>query len=185
MRRVLVPIHKGFEEIEFISIVDILRRGGAQVTVASIHPGSISIAGSHKVVIRADADFEDVKSQEFDLIVCPGGLENAKGLAAHAGVVEKFKQQKAAGKWYGAICATPKLFLEPHGLLQGVQATSYPSLGLNEEFQAEGNVVVSGRCITSRSPGTALEFGLRLVEHVIGRPQALEVAEGCYTDIKL
>ena len=178
MVKVLVPIHQGFEEIEFISIVDILRRAGAEVVVASVHEEKM-VKGCNSIVVKADELFEEVKDLDFDLVVSPGGMENAKGLAKMKEVVERFRRQKVEGKWYGAICATPKILFEPNGLLEGVKATSFPSvnLELSGEYLQKGNVVVSKNCITSQSPGTAAEFALTIVQHLISKEKAAEIAE--------
>ena len=177
MVNVLVPLHDGFEEIELVCFVDVLRRAGAKVTIASVQQGHLQLVGANKIIIYADADFEDVKNADFDLIVCAGGNENSKGVGTHHGVIAKLKHQKEAGKWFGGICAAPKFVLEDNGLLEGLQATSYPGMHLHDRSTEDQNVVVCKNCITSRGPGTAIEFGVKLVEALMGKDKAQEVAK--------
>ena len=184
MVKVLVLIHKGFEEIELIAVVDILRRAKAEVIVASVHPGQLEVVGQNKIKLIADQDYESVKDKDFDLLVVPGGIENAKGLGSHPGVIEKYRKQKESGKWYAAICASPLYLLEANGLLDGVQGTSYPGMHLNDRTQEAHNVVVSKNCITSRSPGTAMEFALKLVEVVICKEKAADLAKMIMFQVK-
>ena len=147
--RVLIPVHNGFEEIELVTMAGILRRAGAQVTIASVHPGKLELVGMMKMKITADADFEEVKDQDYDLIASPGGVQNSRGLGSNPSVVQVFRKQQESGKWFAAICASPKLLLENNGLLENYLATGYPSLSLNSASQTSGTVVVSRNLITS------------------------------------
>ena len=184
-KRVLVPVHHGFEEIELVTIVDVLRRAGAQVTVASVHSDELELVGMLKMRIVADAYFERVKDLEFDLIVSPGGSQNSRGLGSNPSVVEAFRRQKKSGRWFATICASTKLLLEDNGLLEDLQATGYPSLALSSGTQAAGSVVVSRNLITSRGPGTALEFALKLVEHLISRDKAVQLSSDLLASVDL
>ena len=180
MVKALVPVADGFEELELISIVDILRRANINVTLASVTHNK-QVKGAHQIVVSADALFDEVKDQEYDLVVCAGGMDNAKTLGSNQGVIARFKRQKESGKLYAAICASPKLVLEANGLLEGVQATGYPGLDLHDRSMENHNVVVSHNCVTSKAPGTALEFSLKLVEVLCGAEKAAHVAkDACF-----
>ena len=169
---VLVPVADGAEEIETVTIVDVLRRAEINVILSSVMgklPGSTIppiIKGSRGIGLVCDEYFEDSEHNEYDIIVLPGGLENSKRLAECTNLIKKLKSQKERSKYYAAICASPALVLEPHGLLEGHSATCFPTLSdkLKNQEDVEKRVVVSNNCITSRSPGTAMEFSLKLVE---------------------
>lgn len=177
-KRVLVPIAEGIEEIEAVCIIDILRRAEADVTVASV--GDIQITASRGVKIVADVKISDCKDQSYDLIVLPGGLPGAEYLRDSGELIEMLKQQKQQGKLYAAICASPAVVLQYHGLLDGVsKATCYPSLAdkLGDKARKDERVVIDGNCVTAQGPGVALEFGIELVEILFGREKAKQVAD--------
>lgn len=176
-KSVLVPIADGTEELEAVTIVDVLRRAEAQVTVASV--GSLQVTASRKVKLVADSLIEDCKSLTYDLIVLPGGLPGAEHLRDCATLIDMLKAQKQAGRLYAAICASPAVALTPHGLLEDKQATCYPSFAetLPDSTQAAKRVVVDGNCITSQGPGTALEFSIELIRQLFDNDKARQVAE--------
>ena len=176
-KTVLVPIVNGTEELEAVTIVDVLRRAGAQVTVASV--ASLQITASRGVKLAADCLIDECKGETFDLIVLPGGLPGAEHLRDCAPLIEMLKAQKQAGRFYAAICAAPALAFAPHGLLDGKKATCYPSCAdaLPDPTQADQRVVVDGNCITSQGPGTALEFAIELARQLFDDVRAKQVAE--------
>ncbi len=159
----LVIIAPGSEEMEAVISIDVLRRGGIDVTVAGID-GIDPVRCSRGVLITPDVALDDVEGT-FDVVVLPGGAEGAQRLATSARVGELLKQQESSGRWVGAICAAP-IALESHGVFQGRNLTSHPSVrGLVEGWgqYSEHSVVADGNLITSRGPGTAFAFALRIV----------------------
>ncbi|XP_019193862.1 PREDICTED: protein DJ-1 homolog A-like [Ipomoea nil] len=177
--QILVPIANGSEEMEALIIVDVLRRAKAQVVVASVDD-SLEIVASRNVKLVADVLLEDAAKSTYDLIVLPGGLGGAQAFANSEKLVNMLKKQRESNKPYGAICASPALVLEPHGLLKGKKATAYPAMcnKLSDPSEADNRVIVDGYLITSRGPGTTMEFALAIVEKFLGRDTALELAKG-------
>ncbi len=176
-KKVLVPIADGTEEIEAVCIIDTLRRAGADVTVASVD--QLQVTASRGVKLVADALIADCTAQTYDCIALPGGMPGAEHLRDSAELIAMLKKQKAAGSLYAAICASPAVVLHPHGLLEGLKATCYPSFRnkLDPPHASDERVVVDGNCVTSQGPGTAIEFALKLVELLFGRREAHEVAD--------
>lgn len=167
--KVLVPVADGSEEIEAVTIVDVLRRAGAQVTLASVD--GLEITASRGVKLVADCLIADCKDEDFDLVVLPGGMPGAEHLRDDAILKQILLRQHSGGGLYGAICAAPAVVLETYGLLKGRRATCHPVFvdQLLDASAAPSRVVVDGNCITSRGPGTAMEFALKLVELLFGR----------------
>jgi 4-methyl-5(b-hydroxyethyl)-thiazole monophosphate biosynthesis len=174
MSNVLVPLAQGFEEIEAITVIDILRRAGVNVTVAGLRPGPVE--GRSRIQVLADVSLNDVKSADFDMLVLPGGLPGATHLKEDPRVQGIIRDLAARGKFTAAICAAPTV-LSAMGMLKGRRATSHPSVqkDLGETNYLEDRVVVDGSIITSRSPGTAMEFALKLVEILCGKEKREEV----------
>ena len=177
---VLVPMAHGSEEMEVVIIADVLRRAGATVTIASVEEEE-TCACSRRVKIVADATLAALSSstESFDCVVLPGGMPGAKRLADDARVMAIVEAQlKSERGITAAMCASPGVILAPRGWLDGVAATAHPAFvkDLPSDASAEGRVVVDGRVITSRGPGTAIEFALALVEALFGKDKALEVA---------
>jgi protein deglycase len=175
-RRVLVPIADGTEEIEAVCIIDVLRRAGAEVIVASV--GDLQITASRGVKLVADCQIEDCRDDHFDLIALPGGIPGAEHLRDSSPLIQLLRQHQAHGGWYGAICAAPAVVLSHHGLLGGRQATGHPSFTeqLTDGEPVAARVVVDGQCVTSQGPGTALEFALTLVTLLYDDAKAREIA---------
>lgn len=176
-KTVLVPVADGTEELEAVAIIDVLRRSGAAVTVASV-TGARQITASRGVVIVADALIEDCTEKDYDLVVLPGGIPGAERLRDCAHLTRILKRQHERGGLYGAICASPAVVLEHHGLLAGLQATCHPGSvhQLATRDRVEDRVVADGNCLTSRGAGTAVEFALALVERLYGKEKREEVA---------
>ncbi len=179
MKRVLVPIADGTEELEAVCTIDILRRAGAEVTVASVME-RLQVTASRGVKLVADALITDCVGQSYDLIALPGGTSGAERLRDSALLTELLAAQAAAGRFYAAICAAPVVVLQHHGLLEGRRATCHPSFeqDLRNLEAVQQRVVVDGNCITSRGPGTTVEFALRLVALLFGEERAREVGAG-------
>jgi 4-methyl-5(b-hydroxyethyl)-thiazole monophosphate biosynthesis len=176
-KAVLVPIADGTEELEAVTIIDTLRRAGAQVTVASV--SGLQIVASRKVKFVADVLIKDCAGKTYDCIALAGGMPGAEHLRDCAALTELLKEQDKAGRVIAAICASPAVVLAHHGLLKGRKATCYPSAQdkLPDKSAAGQRVVVDGHFITSQGPGTALEFSLVIVESLFGPERKKQVAE--------
>ena len=171
--KVLVPMTDGVEEMEAVIIVDVLRRAGWQVTSVGMKPGLIT--ASRGVKLQPDRSWGDITVADFDVLAIPGG-KGARTLAADPRVLEAVREFRKAGKWIGAICAAP-LVLQAAGVLDGVKATCHPSVASELHVpREEERVVVDGRIITSRGPGTAFEFALTLIRLLDGPEAADKVA---------
>ncbi len=174
-RIALVPIANGTEEIEAVCIIDVLRRAGVDVTVASVED-TLQVTASRGVRLVADRPIGECVGQTYDLIVLPGGMPGAEHLRDCAALIDLLKAQREAGRLYGAICAAPVVVLQAHGLLPG-RATAHPGVSdrLPDQTSVAQRVVVDGTCITSRGPGTAIEFALALVAALFDPEQAAEM----------
>ena len=169
MAKVLVPLAPGFEELEAITIIDLLRRAGIDVTTAGLDDQPVR--ASRNSVHIPDTSIGNIMQNEFDLIVLPGGLPGADNLRDNELVQTLLKQQHRLGKSMAAICAGPKA-LASAGVLEGKKITCYPG-ALNElnsgNFEITGSAVeIDGNIITSRGPGTAMDFALSLIEMLEG-----------------
>jgi 4-methyl-5(b-hydroxyethyl)-thiazole monophosphate biosynthesis len=167
MKRVLVPLAEGFEELEAVTIIDVLRRAGIEVVVASLDASPVT--GSHGIRISADTPLAALMEQDFDMIALPGGMPGADHLKRDARITEIVRRLHDKGRPVAAICAAP-MVLDAAGVLDGRRATSYPGF-LKDATRATvvGDAVVVDRgVITSRGPGTALDFALTLVAELAG-----------------
>jgi 4-methyl-5(b-hydroxyethyl)-thiazole monophosphate biosynthesis len=146
------------------------------VTVASV--GALQITASRGVKIVADCLIGDCRTKRYDLVVLPGGMPGAEHLRDSPDLIAILKAQKQAGGWLGGICAAPAVALASHALLEGCRATAHPAFidRLDSGLRSPERVVVDGRCVTSRGPGTAIEFALQLVALLCGEAKAREVA---------
>lgn len=177
MTRVCVLLAEGFEEIEAITIIDVLRRAELDVVTAGL--SGTSVNGAHGIVVQADVPLEEAKAESWDLVVLPGGLPGATNLRDDPRVQALVREQVDAGKRVAAICAAP-IALGAAGVLEGKSATSYP--GFEDQLTGarvvEDRVCLDGNIITSRGPGTALEFSLALVAELVGAEQAEALRDG-------
>ena len=176
-KRVLVPSRMGPRRSRPRASSTRLRRAGAEVTVASVETqavASLQITASRGMKLVADARIADCVNQTYDCIALPGGMPGAEHLRDSAALIEKLKQQKQSGRLYGAICASPAVALQPHGLLEKTRATCYPGMRgkLDPAYASDDAVVVDGHCVTSQGPGTAIAFALKLVELLFGARQS-------------
>jgi 4-methyl-5(b-hydroxyethyl)-thiazole monophosphate biosynthesis len=176
-KKVLVPIADGSEEIEAVCIIDVLRRAGARVTVASVD--GLQVTASRGVKLVADKLIEDCIETEYDLIALPGGIPGAEHLRDSDALTHLLKKQKKEDKLFAAICASPAVVLRHHGLLASLNATCHPFFAdkIENSDSIASRVVVDGNCITSQGPGTAIEFALKLVELLFGKEMVGKVAE--------
>jgi len=177
-KRILVPVADGSEDIEVVTIVDVLRRAGAEVVMASASTQR-QFTASRGIVMVADALLSDCVGQQWDLIAVPGGLPGSEHLRDSAELSELLKSQAGSGKYFAAICAAPAVVLSSLGLLSGRVATGHPAFQEMSAAKVDGQsrVVVDGNCITSQGPGTALEFALTLVAELFGERKRGEVGE--------
>ncbi|MDO4344523.1 MAG: DJ-1/PfpI family protein [Eubacteriales bacterium] len=177
MSKVYIFLADGFEEIEGLTVVDLLRRAGADVVMVSVN-GKREVCGSHKIRVGADALFEDVDYRDADLLVLPGGMPGTKHLGAHKGLTSLLQQADAAGTGICAICAAPSV-LGDLGLLKGRKAACYPGFEerLTGAFVTMDSVATDGHITTSRGMGTAIDFGLELVRRLFGQEKADELAK--------
>lgn len=179
MANVLVPLAQGCEELEAVTVVDLLRRAGIVVVTAGLDDQPVR--ASRGVVLLPDMTLDRALLQEYDMIVLPGGLPGADNLRDDERIIERLQSMSATGKYTAAICAAPRV-LAHAGLLQGKCATSYPGAldidtipGLDYR---ETPVVMDGTVITSRGPGTAMDFALALIELLAGKQKRDEVEAG-------
>ncbi|KAF7840834.1 protein DJ-1-like protein C [Senna tora] len=178
LKKVLVPIGFGTEEMEAVILVDVLRRAGAEVTVASVEPQlEVEAAGGTKLV--ADTDISACSHEVFDLVALPGGMPGSARLR-DCDVLRKITCKQAEEKrLYGAICAAPAVTLLPWGLLRKKKTTCHPAFmdKLPTFWAVKSNIQVSGELTTSRGPGTTFQFALSLVEQLFGESAAKEIGE--------
>lgn len=179
MTRVLVPLAPGFEDLEATTIVDLLRRGGIQVVTAGLQPGLVQ--GARGMRVQPDAVLDDVLDQDFAMIALPGGMPGAENLKNDARIVALLKRMAGAGKYTAAICAAP-IALAQAGLLDGRRATSFP--GFVDKLAIPGGqytgaaIEIDGKVVTSRGPGTAMDFALELVRLLAGEATRQQVEAG-------
>ena len=185
MTKILVPLAEGFEMVEALSVVDVFRRAGAHVDVAAVDKkqggkNDLQVTSSHQVTVTADCNLEDCKDNEYDLIVLPGGIPGAENLQKSEILNEMLLKQNLADRYYGAICASPALVLEQHGLLKGKKATCHPGFvdRLSSQENVGEKVVTDGKCVTGRGAGVSIEFALELVEALMGIEKRKEVEKG-------
>jgi 4-methyl-5(b-hydroxyethyl)-thiazole monophosphate biosynthesis len=179
MARILVPLANGCEELEAVTIIDLLRRAGQEVVSAGLEPGPVK--ASRGVVLQPDVLLDEVLEQPFDMVALPGGLPGADHLDRDPRIRALLERVSAEQGYTAAICAAPKV-LANAGLLKGRQATGYPGvlegMNLGDVTLGSAAVVRDGRVITSRGPGTAMDFALALIEALAGRAKRDEVEAG-------
>jgi len=176
MASVLVPLAQGCEELEAVTVIDLLVRAGIEVVSAGLGPGPVRC--SRGVTILPDTTLDEALKRDFDMVVLPGGLPGADHLDADPRIRQLLQRMAAEGKYTAAICAAPKV-LASGGLLAGRRATAYPGsldgLDLPDTTVTNEAVVIDGTVITSRGPGTAMDFALSLIEILRGHDKRAEV----------
>jgi len=185
MASVLLPLATGFEEVEAVSLIDVLRRGGVEVRVAHMNgeKDTNMVLGANGITIKADTSIANIRSEEFDMILLPGGWGGTHTLADNETVQRLLKEFKQKEKVIGAICAAPYALKEA-GVL-GNDYTCYPSV--EDEIKQEGYrdnemVITDGNIMTSRGPGTALCFGLQILKRLVGEESYKAVKKGMLLD---
>lgn len=173
--KAIVPLADGVEEMEAVTILDVLRRAGWDVTAAALK--RTEVVGAHGIRLLADALWKDINTADYGIIVLPGGMGGVEAMLACPTLLDTLKAFVDKGKPLAAICAAP-LVLHAAGLLKGKKVTAYPSLleRLVQASRSNERVVADGLIVTSRGPGTALEFALALVERFGNPAKAAELA---------
>lgn len=177
MKRALVALAEGVEELEAVAVIDILRRAGWQVVAAGVTPAPIT--ASRGVKLLPDCAWETALQDDFDVLVIPGGNGGTQVLRQHASVLDTIRRYYAAGKPVAAICAGP-LVLQAAGVLKGVTVTCHPGAAaeLTEATRREARVVTDKGIITSQGPGTSIEFAMTILAQVEGAGAVQRVAPG-------
>ena len=179
---VYILLAPGFEEIEALAPADLMRRAGLEVALTSVS-GEAQVPGSHRIAVTADCTLDEVEPGRCELLVIPGGMGGVNGIKASAAALKLVETIHGQGKPVAAICAGPTV-LGQLGLLEGKSAVCYPGLeaGLDgAQVPAGERVVVDGEIITAQAAGSSLDFGLALIEKLLGREKAEEVRQGvCY-----
>lgn len=177
MKKVCVLLAEGFEEVEALTVVDLLRRARVYVDTVSVTE-EYMIRGSHGIAVQTEDLFDEVNLEEFDMIVLPGGLPGTTNLGAHSGVRRIVKDFVESGKYVAAICAAPTI-LSDLGLLKGKRVTCYPDM----ERKISGAVLtgapamVDGNIVTGQGVGAAVDFALELIAVLLGNEKAGEIAD--------
>ena len=183
MSKVLVPLAKGFEEIEAVSIIDVLRRAEVEVLIASLNDELLA-QGAHGIMIQTDVKVKDVRADAIDMIILPGGWDGTHALAEDENVQNLLREMDAKGKNIAAICAAPYA-LNKAGVLKE-HYTCYPSV--EKEIREEGYegdkamVVEDANVMTSRGPATAICFGLAIAKKLKGEETYKAIKEGLLAD---
>lgn len=178
MKKVLLFLADGFEEIEALTTVDVLRRAGVQVTTVSINPTEMVI-GAHGIPVMADGLFADCTPAEADMLILPGGMPGAANLDAHEGLRAAISAHAEAGKWLASICAAPMVYGHM-GLLNGKKATCYPGFEgeLAGATYTATPVEKDGNIITGKGPAVVLPFAYALAEVLVGEEVVAQVKAG-------
>lgn len=167
----------GFEEIEALAVVDVLRRAKIETKTVSISDKH-EVSGSHKIEVKADLLFEEADFEKADLLFLPGGIPGTPNLAAHKGLTEQILRFNEQGKKLAAICAAPSIYGEL-GLLKEKQATCYPGYeeSLKGAVPTEKKVVTAGNITTAKGMGVSIELGLELVRVLDSKEKADDIAD--------
>lgn len=176
MARILVPLAQGCEELEAITVVDLLRRAGIEVVTAGLD--AQPVRASRGTVLIPDTMLEAALETEYDMVVLPGGLPGADHLRDDARIIDLVRRMADSDRYTAAICAAPRVLVKA-GLLDNRRATSFPgaidAASIPGIDYVEDAVVTDGKVVTSRGPGTAMDFALHLIELLSGRDKRVEV----------
>lgn len=177
MAKVYIFLAEGFEEIEALTVVDLLRRATIEISMVSV-TGRLEVKGAHSISVLADILFADANFDDADLLVLPGGLPGTAHLMEHEGLDRLLREFHTKKKYIAAICAAPSV-LGSKGILEGKRATSYPGFEgkLTNSIIMDQDVVEDGNVITSRGLGTAIDFSLSLISKLIDKDTAKRVAD--------
>ncbi|MDD2611471.1 MAG: DJ-1/PfpI family protein [Bacteroidales bacterium] len=177
MKQLFLFLAPGFEEIEAITIIDILRRAGLNVSSVSI-TGDLHVVGAHGIAIEADCLYPEIDFDEAAMLILPGGQPGTKNLNVHEGLKAALSNFAKAGKPLAAICAAP-MILGQLGILEGKEATCYPGneVHLKGATLSKKRVVRDGSVITAAGPGLAIKFALEIVNFFLGEEKAEEISK--------
>jgi len=183
MKTSYIFLADGFEEVEALTCVDVLRRAGMPVTTVSINDGPAA-TGAHGVTVMADSVFDDNDYSDAEWLVLPGGVPGAPNLAAHEALCAVLKAQHGRGGKVAAICASPAVVLEPLGIIDDRDAVCYPGMEVLTGNVKWGDtpVAVDGNVVTGNGPAAAAAFALTIVEQSLGHDRAAQVAGGMLLD---
>lgn len=173
---ILIPVAHGSESLETVTLVNLLRRAGLEVNLSSAEPETM-IKATRGIALGADSRLQDLPVTGFDAVILPGGEAGARRLTQSGPLKAILNHQRQMHGWYGGICAAPALTLSPLGLLDGKQATCYPTFRDQLLHFVDRPVVIDGHCITSQGPGTALLFALTWIEKLASADLRREVAQ--------
>ncbi|MFH1837650.1 MAG: DJ-1 family glyoxalase III [Candidatus Omnitrophota bacterium] len=176
-KKALIVLARGFEETETVIPIDVLRRSGVDVTIAGV--GSKTVTGAHNITIYCEKELNECED-DYDVVILPGGMPGAENLAGSMKLKSIISETISRKKIIAAICASPTIVLAPMGILDGKKATCYP--GMEKSFSSkiffiDENVVKDGNILTSKGPGTALSFALKIAESLVGKDKSDMIAE--------
>ncbi|MBN2425640.1 MAG: DJ-1/PfpI family protein [Calditrichaceae bacterium] len=176
MASALILLSPGFEEIEAITVIDLLRRASIEVTTAGLDTNLIT--GSHQISVKADEFYKDCDQMKFDILILPGGQPGTNNMKKDPLILSWIKQRFESKKWIAAICAAPIILYEA-GIAKGLKLTSYPSEEhvFIDSIYLKQPVVTDGCVITGRGVGTAIDFSLEIITKLIGKKTAEETAK--------
>ena len=174
MPSALVILSPGFEEVEAITVIDLLRRAAIDLTVAGL--GGTNIIGSHNISVTADTELTKVDHNEFDILILPGGQPGTNNMKANPIILQWLRERNSKAKWIAAICAAP-IILHAAGIADNLKLTSYPTVKdtFDKSIYSEDNVVVDKNIITSRGVGTAIDFSLAIISKLIDQSTADDI----------
>jgi len=186
-KRILVPIAPGTEEMEAVTIIDIMIRAGYDVTIASTDfSGNLDVIASRGVILKAHERLIDIADEQFDVIVLPGGIKGSENFRDNELLVEMIKQQKYDGRLVAAICAAPAVVLQHHHIYPNAMMTCHPScrhtISDNRWRNKRVTYDTNEKLLTSQGPGTALEFAMEIVILLSGKKFAWSIAEPMVTN---
>jgi protein deglycase len=179
-KRAIVFLANGFEEVEAVSIIDVLRRAGVQTTIARVDDGEDNgVMGAHEIFVGGDCQADEVQPEELDAVVLPGGMPGATNLAAARGVLDCVREVHRRKKLVCAICAAP-IALAAAGVISGRKVTCYPGFDdrLSGAIYTGARVEHDSNIITGKGPGAALEFALAIVKELVGADVAQKLSQG-------
>ena len=183
MGKILIPLAPGFEEIEAVTNIDVLRRAGEDVLTAGI--GSRKIEGDHGIKVEADTEITEVSSEDLSAVVLPGGMPGAANLRGSGRLLKIIRDVNEKGGLCAAVCAAP-IVLDAAGILADKNATSYP--GFDDEMPScnyqEDRVVIDGNIITGRGPGVVMEFAMTLVEYLLDGKERVQLEDAMLVERK-
>ena len=183
MVKVLVPLADGFEDVEAVTVIDVLRRGNVEVVTASI-TDRLEVASAHGIVMRADALFADAEKDDYEAIILPGGGAGTENLKNSNAVIRRLQRQHEEKRLLCAICAAPTVLVEAGVIEPGIHVTCYPTCQMElDRPWSPIPVVAEENVITGQAPGTALLFALVVLKTLVGETIARRVARGMVTDV--